>query len=288
MLKRSVLSQVPEDERQVLWTFSPLTYGLEDYFDHTVYHSVDLLHTFPGAPRDLLLELERALVKHADEVIVSSRGLAEHVSSLGRTDARLWENVAETALFAESASSGPRPNRVIFSGNLTPTKVDFDLLFDTAALGCELVLAGPIAVDGTDSREKLEALLAHPNVNYLGVLSLQRLAAEVGKSRVGLIPYVCNDHTDGIFPMKVYEYVAGGSLVVSTPLKSLQTADLPAAVVLEERADFVEGVRRALLDHATMPVGSLNLGASNNSWESRIAEAQDLLNALSAVGPAHG
>ena len=36
------------------------------------------------------------------------------------------------------------------------------------------------------------------------------LAREVGRSTVGLIPYQVNDHTAGVFPMKVYEYLAAG------------------------------------------------------------------------------
>ena len=44
-LNKHLVKRLPvEGDDAVLWTFSPVTYGLEDRFARTVYHSVDLLH----------------------------------------------------------------------------------------------------------------------------------------------------------------------------------------------------------------------------------------------------
>ena len=39
---------------RILWTYSPLTYGLERHADHVVYHCVDLLGAYPGVSNEMI------------------------------------------------------------------------------------------------------------------------------------------------------------------------------------------------------------------------------------------
>ncbi|MCD1144959.1 glycosyltransferase [Kocuria sp. LUK] len=258
----------------LLWSFSPVTYGIEKHFDKTVYHSVDLLHTLPNLPAQFLLESERNLVKHADEVIASSTGVKDHLSAMTNKSIRLWQNVADTRLYA-NANGNQRRSRAIFAGNLTPGKVDFKLLFDIARSGMELLLAGPHAIDGTNTSRDLTDLLQYPNVRYLGNLRPPELASALNACTVGLIPYHVNEYTTGVFPMKVYEYLASGLSVVSTPLPSLvHVADQDIHVA--SGSQFAETTTRvADVDKET--IVERRRRAAKHSWESRTAQALDLL-----------
>lgn len=258
----------------VLWTFSPLTYGLEDLHSTVVYHSVDLLHTLPGVPREALLAAEEQLLARADHVIASSVGVANHLTGLGSRPA-IWENVADVEKFS-SAASCDRDEHVVFAGNLTPTKVNFQLVEDIVQRGIKVRLAGPVSIDGVSDESRLQKLLSHPNVEYLGKLSLDRLAAVCGRAKVGIIPYHMNEYTSGVFPLKVYEYMAAGMAVVCTPIESVVAAD-PEGVVIAESENFATEVADVLRNWTVEKSAMSSRFAHGHSWSRRIEQARALL-----------
>lgn len=281
--RRSFGSQISKSisviDRDILWTFSPLTYGLSGSFRRTVYHSVDLLHTFPGVPVNVILDAEKRMIDTADVIIASSRGVAKHLESLGGESILLWENVADTKLYAESANADP-VRRAIFSGNLTPTKIDFDVLRSVAETGIKLALAGPVAIDGTAGQRTLARLLEFENVEYLGCLTPPELAIEVGNSTVGLIPYHINAHTAGIFPMKVFEYLSAGLSVVSTALPSLVQRPEILGLTVASRGDFATSVLRENGDFRSSLARQRREAAIPFSWANRLVEARALTDRL--------
>ncbi|WP_159105355.1 glycosyltransferase [Rhodococcus ruber] len=274
LVKKSVLSAVRPKLGDILWTFSPLTYGLEDAYSTVIYHSVDLLHSLPGVPSDALLEAESSLVKKSDYVLASSIGVATHLREMG-ADPQIWENVADVKKFTECASP-TRDRTVVFAGNLTPTKVDFDVLGKIADRGISVTLAGPVSIDGAGGGVELERLLRHKNVKYVGNLSLLDLAHLCGKSMVGLIPYEMNSYTAGVFPLKVYEYLAAGMEVVATPIASLSAA-APHGVRIAGRNNFADEVAKALDSWSVEEARKRTAAASNHSWENRIEQAWKLV-----------
>jgi hypothetical protein len=264
----------------VYWTFSPLNYGLDRYFGRVVYHSVDLLHTVPGIPASTLLAAEQLLVRSADAVVASSNGVKEHLESLGAGNVLLWENVASVELFAQQVSD--RTERAIFAGNLTPTKVHAELLLELAERGVQIALAGPINIDGTVLSGSLKDLLNHRAVTYLGNLELPALAKEFSKSKVGLIPYHLNEYTTGVFPMKVYEYLAAGLSVVSTPLHSLEGRQITGLHVAQADEAYVEKVLYELTEFTEKQASVRASAASDNSWTRRTEQAETVLADLTA------
>src|SRR4051794_5959434 len=120
LIDRFVAPKLPP--RYVLWTFSPITYGLECRADAVVYHSVDLIHHQPHFPGRTILSGERRMATQADALVASSTGVRDHLVGLGASDTLLWENVADTALFG--STRGERRRRAVFAGHLTPTKID--------------------------------------------------------------------------------------------------------------------------------------------------------------------
>ncbi len=277
LIRRTIGRAVPALPSSVLWTFSPLTYGLEQRAVRTIYHAVDLIHEQKGMPRRAILDHEKALCETADFVVASSVGVQRHLTALGRTDVLLWENVADTTLFAAAAQTGGRREaRAVFFGNLSPSKVDVRLLTSVANAGLKLSIAGPIGIDGTSPDTELHALLSHRNVTYLGVVTQDRLAQECARSRVGLIPYRANDYTAGVFPMKVYEYLAAGLSVVATGLPSLEGREIEGLALVRPEA-FVGEVQSRSTDFAAEGSLRRQAEARAHSWESRIEQMRPLL-----------
>ena len=281
LISRFVLKNIPSHQRQVLWTFSPMTYGIERFFKATIYHSVDLLHTFAHTPSKQILDAEKTLASRANYIVASSKGVRDHVLKHTGRQSILWENVADTELYSSNIKQSPK-NRAIFSGNLTPTKLDFDLLFALAESGVSLAIAGPVAIDGTAPAVKVQRLLAYSNVEYLGVLAPIDLAREVADSKVGLVPYLVNDHTAGIFPMKVYEYLSAGLEVICTPLNSLLESELPKGISVVGKETFLAKTSEALETYNFMDALDRSRRATPYSWTNRISAASTLIDNVSA------
>lgn len=77
--------------------------------------------------------------------------------------------------------------------------------------------------------ESLE-LKKYSNVRFTGRINYDDLGGYYSLFDVGLIPYVLNDRTSGVFPTKLFEYLAAGVPVLSTALPDL----------LEYNKDFVQ------------------------------------------------
>lgn len=227
LLQRAVAEWRRSPSPRILWTFTPVTYGLEQYADFTLYHCVDILQAFPGIDASAVSAGERNLAERADLTIGTSQAVTAHLTDVGFTEVLTLPNVAEIDVF--SAASQPAAQRLpaaLFAGNLSPHKLDFELLraLTTALQGHgELLLAGPIAAGGGGFDREL-AHLEGLGARYLGVLTLDQLAAVAGTCSVGLIPYALNDYTAGVSPLKCYEYLSSGLNVVSTPIPDVVQA----------------------------------------------------------------
>jgi glycosyltransferase involved in cell wall biosynthesis len=85
-----------------------------------------------------------------------------------------------------------------------------------------------------------------PNVHFLGFQPVEVIPGYCKGFDVCMIPYMLNDFTRSIMPLKIVEYLATGKPVVSTPL--------PAAVELND---------------------VIRVGDTADQWERHIEEALD-------------
>ncbi len=274
LIRLSVQRKLPSEYQ--LWSFSPVDYGLANRAQSVVYHSVDLLHSFPRMPSKALLGGEKTLARRGYVAIASSIGVQRHLETIGFREVRLWENVADISLSQASDRSQRRLPAALFAGNMTPAKIDIDLLASIASR-VPTVIAGPMAIDGAGGSESSEMLLRSENVQYLGVLDQHQLAAIAAECTVGLIPYQINDYTAGVFPMKVYEYLAAGLRVISTSLPSLVGRDIPGLTIVSDHGEFVAAVEAALADEGPLPSPD-----ASNSWEHRLGQVLDMLETVRA------
>lgn len=280
-LRRAVADWRAHPGRKVLWTYTPVTYGLESDADLVVYHCVDLLGKVEGIDEDLIRTHERRLSGIEPIVIASSAVVAEHLGDVGFRDVRLWENVADTAAIATHRDAHPAPvkraGRVIFAGNLSPSKVDFDILMRLADAGLEVLVAGPRAEGGGDVTDAVHQL-SERGVTDLGALSFDELAATLVTCEVGLIPYQINDYTRGVSPLKTFEYAAAGLRVVSTDLPGV--SPVPGLVFRESSPDaFVDRVVALSAGATAGDDVALRELADRHSWIGRGAAARALIDA---------
>ncbi len=222
-IRRAIRSMTREQRRPVqLWTFAPDVPYLVGAFgeERSVYCCVDEYREFEGIDTKRVTVAEKELIQRADVVVTTSEGL--HKSrSRERPDTVLVRHGVDFDHFA-SAWRDPRPAPVDIADIPKPIFgyfglihhwVDRALLAQTARLRPQysFVLLGDCKVDVSE-------LAALPNVHLLGRRPYESLPAYAAQFDAGLLLFARNEMTRHVNPVKMYEYLAAGLPVVSTPL----------------------------------------------------------------------
>jgi glycosyltransferase involved in cell wall biosynthesis len=220
---RRLLAGAPDP---VLWVYLPSALILQvvEELPHRllVYDCADALTEFRSAPERLGSSEER-LLRQADLVFASSRELVRHCSQAAPGNkVHFVPNAGDVERFAREAGTAvpadlaalPRP-RVGYVGAVREwfhwelVERALDRFPDTS-----FVLLG--------DRQTPRHLHRRRNLHVLGPRPYSALPAYLGGMDVGIIPFRDTPLVRCTHPVKVYEYLAAGLPVVSTPMEELQ------------------------------------------------------------------
>jgi glycosyltransferase involved in cell wall biosynthesis len=273
--------------RPILWAYVPQAEALLDVLEPqlVIYHCVDDIAATPGIDATTFRAAETRFAARADLVLTSAPALAERLRGVSE-NVLYAPNVADTELFASALDDGPvdpaidrlpRP-RIVFTGAVVATKLDMDLLVALARAKRDwsFALVGPIGPG--DPRTDPSALAAEPNLHLLGRRPYEQLPSVLRGADAGLIPYARNELTNSIFPMKVYEYLAAGLPVVSTPLPALSEIDEVASAA--DAAGIAALLEQALAHDTPQRRAERSRAAQTHSWERRMQEIAAAVDAL--------
>src|SRR5207245_6267817 len=138
------------------------------------------------------------------------------------------------------------------------------LVRDVARLlpGWTFLLLGP-------ARGDTGALRGLPNVRLLGSRPYADLPAYLGAADAGIVPFVVNDLTHAIHPLKVYEYCAAGLPVVATPMRETAAMGAPLRLAATAAA-FAAALEESRRDGPARRAERLEF-ARCNTWDQRFA-----------------
>lgn len=261
-----------------VWSFAPdvayLLDGLEA--EKTVYYCVDDFAHFQGYDSQQVLRDEELLARRADLVVTTSQELYDAKKSLNprtilvthgvdhKHFARaLDESLAEPADLAAIA----RP-RLGFFG-LIRDWVDVPLLARVADLrpAWQFVLVGESAIDLSAFRRA--------NLHFLGPRPYADLPAYCKGFDIGLVPFVVNDLTRAVNPIKLREYLSAGLGVISTPMPEAERLG-PLVEVAASETEFIAAAERLLA--AGPPLrAQRSVAMAGQTWERKLQQiAQEL------------
>ena len=206
-----------------LVSFLPTVPGLlAAWRGRTIYYCVDRWDSFGTYDHDLMASLDADCCRQADIVVASSADLYERCT-LHNANTHLVTHGVDHEHFAQALRPDvPRPpdlpeGRLIGFFGLISEWVDQNLLVRLAreVPQAHLVLMGKADVP-------TERLAAEKNIHLLGPRSFEELPADVAHFDVGIIPFVVNDLTRAVNPIKLKEMLAAGCPVVSTALPEVE------------------------------------------------------------------
>jgi glycosyltransferase involved in cell wall biosynthesis len=238
-----------------------------------VYYCYDEISAAPWIARHGARHEQQFLAK-VDVTIVSSQGLYDQKKE-STPAITLVKNGVNLDVFKPT---GQRPadlptGPVIGYVGSVDDRLDYKLL---AAIALNHPEASLVFVGRIMAEQTVRQLGRLPNVHLLGSKPVEQLGDYLSAFSVGLIPFVKNDLTAGIYPLKINEYLALGLPVVSTNFADL--SDFTGFI--EEAADtatFLKATERALSGHAPADPVTRRDFATENSWQGR---AEKLATAL--------
>ena len=270
----------------MVWTYHPYMLDAVKSIgaSRLVYHCADDLAAMPGIDPEPFKTAERELLERADVTFTTSHYLQSRCEAIAGSRSHYFGNVADLAHFAKARIAGnippelnaiPRP-RLGYVGALSDFKIDVDLLARIAddQPDWHLVLIGEERAGQSD--DGLKKLAQRQNVHLLGWRCYDDLPRYLSGFDVALLPQLINDYTRAMFPMKFFEYLAGGLPVVSTPLDALRDFGKICSTAPDYRS-FVDAIRKQLSDRQP-PLQLDDPILTENTWDARLDKMLAIVN----------
>lgn len=283
---RKALAGLGLSRPPLLWVYTPTVapYLASMPRAGLVYHCVDRWWAFSDYDSKVMRDCHAQLCTEADVVFASAGELLQDCLKYTSRAYLLrhgveWEHFSRAALAPPERPADIRDIRgpIIGFFGLIHEWVDQDLLCRVAAAfpQATIVLIGRVQVDDTRLR-------AMPNIRLLGQRPYADLPAYAAAFDVALVPFVRNELTAAVNPIKLREYLCAGLPVVATALPEIVLlSDRRQLRVAETAEEFVQAVGEVL------EVGGGSRGAEKRrvaaeaergeSWAGRCAAMAGLL-----------
>ncbi|GLC87887.1 glycosyltransferase [Lysinibacillus piscis] len=144
---------------------------------------------------------------------------------------------------------------------------DFETIEYLATVNSEwiIVLVGEVYPAVEDRVKKMECL---DNVKLLERISYDRIPYLLSSFDVAILPFILNNITLNTSPVKVFEYLAGGKNVVSSPLP--EVLDIEGIFIGRTKEEFEEQIRKALELKSDEHIKTLKEIAEQHTWQKRV------------------
>jgi glycosyltransferase involved in cell wall biosynthesis len=234
----------------------------------------DAMDNFPefhnGIDRERIRAIESSIASRSDAVICTPEFLADKFAALSN-EVRLVPNGFDSALVSKVLNNNEHESEksdvVGYLGTVS-SWFDQELFSDVAIRNqnIEFEIVGPIYLSSRATRS------LPSNVKFIGTLTQELALEHALKFSSAIIPFKKNPLTDGVDPVKFYEYAALGIPVYSTQFGSMsQRIKDGEAFPLSDNVNFSEHLSS---QSKTKRVGKISLTGCD--WGSRFEAVRDL------------
>jgi glycosyltransferase involved in cell wall biosynthesis len=255
-----------------LWSFIPTA---EKYFgkmgeSFRVYYCTDEWSHFSYVDKDKIMAMERSLIEKADIVFCTAQTLVERKKQYN-PETHLASHGVDWAHFAKSLDPSTKVADEI--AHLKPPVIGFvGLIQDWVDLGAiahmaerhpdwSFVIVGKPLVDTSK-------LAQYKNVMLVGRKPYEELPSYTKKFDVALIPFVINELTRNVNPIKLREYFSAGLPVVSSDMPEVRYYD--ECLIARSNEDYDALVQKALREDSPERRRGRSEAMKKETWEEKV------------------
>ncbi|MFD2570929.1 glycosyltransferase [Spirosoma soli] len=224
---------------------------------------------------------EPAYLKQVDAVVTTSETLRRSKSEL-QPNAYCVKNGVNFELFNQAhqiAQQQPPDRPVVGYLGTADNRINIDLVDYCVRTMPDVIFQFVGEVNEPALKQRLSQ---YSNVTFTPPHQPADLPPLLAQMKAAMIPFVCNEHTYTIYPLKINEYLAAGLPVVATPFSILD--DFNGVVELADQpAQFAQALRRALADDSDQRLNERITMAKANSWQKRAEEFEAVIRQVQAA-----
>lgn len=267
----------------IFWIFHPRHNKLIGVLSEriSIYHCIDEYSAEKNSEtrRRVLAKLEEETLKKVDIVFACSENIYKAKNNLHGNTYLLRPGIDMEGF--KKALKGNRVHsdiekikspKIGFAGTVN-RRLDINLIHEIALQRPEwsFVLIGINQLNCKANRllKKLN------NIHLLGFKSLVELPCYLMAMDICIIPYIINEFTKAIFPLKLFEYLAVGKPIISTPLPDLEFFS-NVVTIGKNSSEFIICIEELLASENNKYADRLNI-AESNTWEIRVKEASHII-----------
>lgn len=225
---------------------------------------------------------EQKLMRESSFTISTSKFLQKYAAEFSKASHYL-PNAADFSLFNASGNTGiirPRElegikGKVVgYIGNVED-RIDFDLLYEVATLNPDKIFLfiGPI----NSIQFEKKGFNHLPNMISTGRKKIEELPGYLKFIDCAIIPFKRNKLTEGIYPLKINEYLAAGRPVVCTSFSEDILGFKDIVQLADTAQDFSQAIQVQIdMDSDDQRTARINR-ASENTWADRAAKLKTLV-----------
>ena len=221
---------------------------------------------------------DQGFAAQVDGVIVTSDFLASSLREFN-TEMYVVKNGVDFKIFNQHAktelNSAGKRKKVGYIGSL-------DQRFDIATI--EYCVTQLPAYDFEFTGELMnktiqQRLASYPNVTFKPPVKPDEVPGLLQKCDVGLIPYICDEYSKNIYPLKINEYLSVGVPVVLTSFAELPEFNEIVSFT-KGKEDFCNAIVREIESDSTENIKKRIHFAEKNSWENRAGLFDEIIDML--------
>jgi glycosyltransferase involved in cell wall biosynthesis len=263
-----------------LWTFMPTMANLVGRLRERklIYYCVDDWSKFSFIESQSMAQLEADLVKRCDVVITSARELYEQKKKLNPNTHLILHGVdyghfskalGQDCSIPEDIRDIAKP--IIGFFGLIHEWIDLSLIDRVGKVHPDwsIVLIGKVSVDVSELK-KLR------NVHFLGQKKYGDLPGYCRAFDVAMIPFVINELTKSVNPIKLREYLAAGLPVVSVDLPEIRAYETTVRIS-RNHEEFIRNIELALINLQEEEKKERSAWMKREDWNFKVLEISKLL-----------
>jgi glycosyltransferase involved in cell wall biosynthesis len=201
-----------------------------------VFRALDVVHKLVHVPilKNLVKFYEKNVIYNATKVLTTTPDMASYVKKMGAKDenveffplginSNIFKPLAKDKILSQHLGISSKDKVVIFVGTIYPFAGLEILIKKFNLLKKKIPNIKFIIIGGGPSFKEIKSLVEknklYSNVILTGFKSQHDIPKYISLADICVTPFVINDITDNIMPVKIIEYLACSKPVLCTPMK---------------------------------------------------------------------